>query len=387
MLKNIFVYVQHLLGTGHLHRTALITQALLDSGFEVTVVSGGVTESLVDFGKVHFIPLPAIKTDAAFTDLFDEYGNRVTADYKRIRTNILIRALTEAMPDFVLIETYPFGRRQMRFELLPLLQAIKQQKPSRPVVACSVRDVIQPKSNPDRIEETLVLLERYFDTVFVHGDKNFIEFEQTFPAAKRFNDKFVYTGYVTRPLTKALTHAIKGRRRIKSILVSAGGGAVGKTLYQTVISASKLTRAQGYDWHILVGNNLSEEDFRDIQAQQSEHLKVERNRNDFIDLLCQCSVSVSQGGYNTMMDILLTRTPALIVPFQGEAEQEQLIRASAFAESGIVTLLTENNLSESTLLKAITDCENSTSPTPPHIALNGADWLATFIKQQWIGHP
>ena len=383
MPKNILVYVQHLLGTGHLYRTALITRALADSGFDVTVVSGGVAES-INFGTAAVIQLPAIKTDSAFTDLFDEYDNPITDDFKHARTSMLLQVFNDVTPDLVLIETYPFGRRQMRFELLPLLQAIKQQKSARPIIACSIRDIIQPKSGQKRIQEILALLERYFDYIFVHGDKSFIEFDRTFPAAGSFKDKLVYTGYVTKPLTVA----INTEGNIKSILVSAGGGAVGQKLYQTVISASKLAPGQRYDWHILVGNNLSEVDFREIQARQSDNLKIERNRNDFIDLLCQCSVSVSQGGYNTMMDILVTHTPAVIIPFEGRSEQapeqEQLIRARAFEKNNMAKLLREKNLTASALLTAIADCENSGSPPlppiKPQIDINGASWMAAFVK-------
>ncbi|WP_423906455.1 glycosyltransferase family protein [Candidatus Spongiihabitans sp.] len=383
MPKTILVYVQHLLGTGHLHRTALITRALADSGFDVTVVSGGAAES-IDFGKAAVIQLPAIKTDSAFTDLFDEYDNPITDDFKHARTSMLLQVFNDATPDLVLIETYPFGRRQMRFELLPLLQAITRKKSARPIVACSIRDIIQPKSGQKRIQEILDLLDRYFDYIFVHGDKSFIEFDRTFPAAGSFKDKLVYTGYVTKPLTGAINTA----GNIKSILVSAGGGAVGQKLYQTVISASKLSPGQRYDWHILVGNNLSEVDFREIQAQQSDNLKIERNRNDFIDLLCQCSVSVSQGGYNTMMDILVTHTPAVIIPFEGRSEQapeqEQLIRARAFEKNNMAKLLREKNLTASALLTAIADCENSGSPPlppiKPQIDINGASWMAAFVK-------
>jgi predicted glycosyltransferase len=39
------------------------------------------------------------------------------------------------------IELFPFGRRQMRFELLPLLEAARARSP-RPWIISSVRDVL-----------------------------------------------------------------------------------------------------------------------------------------------------------------------------------------------------------------------------------------------------
>ena len=40
-MASVMIYVQHLLGIGHLMRARLIAEALADVGFEVTLVSGG----------------------------------------------------------------------------------------------------------------------------------------------------------------------------------------------------------------------------------------------------------------------------------------------------------------------------------------------------------
>src|SRR4029079_11394178 len=40
---TVLVYVQHLLGIGHLMRARLIAEALADRGFDVHLVSGGIT--------------------------------------------------------------------------------------------------------------------------------------------------------------------------------------------------------------------------------------------------------------------------------------------------------------------------------------------------------
>ena len=40
-MKRVFVYVQHLLGIGHLKRAATLARALCDAGLDVTFASGG----------------------------------------------------------------------------------------------------------------------------------------------------------------------------------------------------------------------------------------------------------------------------------------------------------------------------------------------------------
>ena len=377
-MKKIFVYVQHLLGIGHLHRTALITKSLVKSGYSVTLLSGGVAEPSLDFGEVELVQLPAIKSDAEFSDLYDEKGQPIDDQFKQSRKSKLLHAYTRLNPDGVLIETYPFGRRQMRFELLPLLNQIIHQGADRPWVASSIRDVIQPKSNIKRNQEIVDIVEKYFDIIFVHGDESFIKFEHTFPLAEKFKKKLVYTGYIVKKQTKIDSTQRDG----KTILVSAGGGAVGKKLYETVINASQNPSSNVYKWHLLVGNNFSDSEFKQLQSSQNENLKVQRNRTDFLELLCTCFVSVSQAGYNTIMDLLVTKTPAVVVPFEGIAEQEQLIRANALAEKHVITVVREKELNAASLLKAIQySVENSYQNI--NINLHGGKQMVHFLKEKY----
>ncbi len=376
-MTKILVYVQHLLGIGHLHRTALITSALGDNGFDVTVVSGGIPEAQVDFGRCRLVQLAAIKTDAQFSNLYDENGEIVTDEFKQQRCEKLISLYREIKPDVLLIETYPFGRRQMRFELLPLLKQVENEHSRKPLVACSIRDVIQPKSKPKRIAEIVDIIQRYFDLVLVHGDASFIPFERSFPQAVEFKEKLFYTGYVAKSLSVVKKSSIDN-----IILVSAGGGSVGQKLYQTAINAANSSSGRSYQWHVLVGNNISDQAFNKLQEQRSNNLVIERNRSgsDFIELLANSTISISQAGYNTIMDILVTQVSAIVIPFEGVAEQEQINRANALKEKGVLTILRENELSESALLKVISGLQQNTDKSNISIKMDGAAQTTSLMK-------
>lgn len=348
-MKKILVYVQHLLGVGHLHRTASITRALTRGHLQVTLVSGGMPEPTIDFGPVDFIQLRPIKTDPAFKALYDDQGRVINEKFKQSRTAELLTIVEQIRPDLVIIETYPFGRRQMRFELLPLLRYLKYGMAYRPLVSSSIRDVIQPKTNHRRTEEVVSIVDEYFDIIFVHGDESFIPFERTFPEAIHFREKLVYSGYVVKS-----SNIESGYKRKKNtILVSAGGGAVGQQIYQTVVKASLHDHGRHYNWHMLVGNNYPAPEYDQLAEKQHEGLKVERNRSDFLRLLSCCTVSVSQAGYNTIMDLLVTRTPALVIPFEGVSEKEQLIRSKMLAQHNIVNVLREKNITNENMLAAL----------------------------------
>ena len=58
---RIFFWVQHLLGIGHLKRTATLARAFRRAGMDVTIVSGGHEVSGLDIADSKLIQLPAVR--------------------------------------------------------------------------------------------------------------------------------------------------------------------------------------------------------------------------------------------------------------------------------------------------------------------------------------
>ena len=231
-----FVYVQHLLGIGHLKRAATLARALVAEGLEVTVASGGFPVPGIGVGGARLLQLPPAGTaDLSFKVLVDENGVAIDEAWKRHRREALLAAWRAADPQVLVIELFPFGRRQMRFELLPLLEAAAAAA-HRPAILCSVRDVLGGHKSAERHEETLGFVERFFDQVLVHGDPSVLRFERTFPLAARIAERIVYTGYVVDHAAATGDSAGKGE-----VIVSAGGGAVGERLLQTAMRARHLS--------------------------------------------------------------------------------------------------------------------------------------------------
>src|SRR5262249_28165291 len=137
------------------------------------------------------LQLPAASSDASFKQLLDEHGVPVGEAWKARRRDALLAAWRASGADVLMIELFPFGRRQMRFELLPLLEEAKGRA-KRPLVVCSARDLIQWR--PTREPEMLDTFERYFDRLLVHGDPAVARFN--FGLAAKLSKKLHYTGYV-----------------------------------------------------------------------------------------------------------------------------------------------------------------------------------------------
>ena len=380
--KRIFIYVQHLLGIGHLKRAATLASALCDAGCEVTFATGGypVPELVPRSARLVQLP-PAGTAGLDFKSLLDENGVPVDDSWRARRAAQLLEAFRVARPHALVTELFPFGRRQMRFELLPLLDEASAATP-RPLIVSSVRDVLGQR-DPARQDEMLVLFERYFDRVLVHGDPRFLAFDRTFRHTGKLGEQLQYTGFVVeRADPRGHSDAGSGE-----VIVSAGGGAVGATLLETAIRARTLSSLSARPWRLLTGVNVDAAAFNDLVrlAQEAGPRKVfvERSRSDFRTLLRNCELSVSQGGYNTLMEVLDSGARAVVVPFAGGKETEQTMRAHLLAERGRIEVVTEEALTPAALAAAIDRAAGRPAPGPTDFDLDGASRSATLLMQ-WV---
>jgi predicted glycosyltransferase len=378
--RRIFLYVQHLLGIGHFRRAATLARALAGEGMQVTFATGGLPTAESMPRGVRVVQLPAASAaDLTFRSLVDENGVAIDDAWRNARRETLLRAWQESGAQALVLELFPFGRRQMRFELLPLLEHASRRSP-RPVIVSSVRDVLA-QASPERQEEALAVFERYFDQVLVHGDPRLIPFERTFFPAARLGERLHYTGFMVER-----TPAARGDAGRNEVLVSAGGGAVGAPLLRAAIEARRLTSVHDRTWRLLAGMQMPSAQFDELRAKATGDRKliVERSRADFRTLLQNCAVSVSQAGYNTLMEILDCGARSVVVPFGGGKETEQAMRAGMLAALGRVHVVEEHALAPETLAAAIDRAIGSAGPATIEIDLGGARKSAELLAR-WVG--
>ncbi len=353
--KRVLFYVQHLLGIGHQRRGATLTRAMQKAGLEVTYISGGHGIPNLDLGGAELVQLPPVRAvDLYFKKLVDENDQPIDDAWRKRRRAALLAAWQRVQPHVILLELYPFGRRQMRFELLPLLDAALASE-HRPIIASSVRDILVASPKPERLVEMLERVETYFDHVLVHGDPDLIPFETTFPHAAQIAGKLHYTGYV---VDRTGQRGGPGSPGWNEVLVSAGGGAMGDALMRAAIQARAESALQDKRWRVLVGVKVPDDEFQALVRLAAEYsddggIVVERARGDFPTMLMNCALSISQGGYNTLMECMHAGCRAIIVPYAGGLETEQTLRAELLQKRGVVTVLAETELSPGAMVAAI----------------------------------
>jgi predicted glycosyltransferase len=393
-----FFYVQHLLGIGHLKRSLIVARALVHAGWQVTVASGGVDVPLLDRSGLKWVQLPpASAADLSFKHLVDASGQPVDEAWKVRRTQRLLQAWHDAAADALVVELFPFGRRQMRFELLPLLQAARSRA-NPPLVLSSIRDILGGgQGNIQRQQQMLEAFERHFDHVLVHGDASIIPLEASFALAPQLGERLHYTGYVVDPAAgtpQATAQDTAVAAGAGEVLVSAGGGAVGFPLLDAAIRARPLSPLRERRWRLLAGVNLPEGQLRALQRLADElgegQVLIERARPDFVAMLAHCAVSISQGGYNTVLELLTQGTRCVVVPFAGGGEMEQSTRARLLADRGWLQCVDEDQLSPATLAAALHRAMQSAPAPRGRIRLDGARRTVELIsrwQQQRMAAP
>lgn len=351
MSGSVLFHVQYLLGIGHLQRALRIADALADLGIAVTLVSGGPPIDALGGSRARrIVQLPPIRArDAGFV-LVDETGRPAGEEVWRARSEALFAAFAESRPDVVVIEGFPFARRAFRGELDPLITAARAAEP-RARIASSIRDILVMRDDPARHREIVERVRADFDLVLVHGDPAFVPLDASFPAAGEIADRIVYTGYVAAA-DDAAQEAAAGPAT-GEVVVSAGGGAAGRALLRAALATRRAGVLAEAPWRLLAGPHLPEDEFRALSDGLPQGVIAERFRHDLAGLLRQARVSVSQAGYNTVLDVIAARAPAVFVPFAEGRESEQTLRAEHLARRGVAEMVPGAELSPERLGAAI----------------------------------
>jgi predicted glycosyltransferase len=373
MTARILFHVQHLLGSGHLRRAAAICAALADRGCNVELLSGGMPVDGLDCGRARLVQLPPARAaDETFKVLLDADGRPIDEAWRAARRDAVLARFAALRPDVLITELFPLGRRALRFELIPLLEAAHRTA-SRPLILCSVRDVLANKTDEAKIAD-MVGHVRLYDRVLVHADPSLLPLSASFPE-NRIADRVVYTGYVTGGPAPAPPEG-DGH---DEIVVSIGGGAVGARLLRAALAARRLGAQRHRTWRLLLGASLPAHEHEELLHKAGPGCVVEPARADFPGLLARCHVSVSQAGYNSVMDVLTARARAVLVPFAAANESEQTVRAAAVAQRGWAVALDEADLTPDRLANAIDLAAERPRPDIGPLRRDGANETARLI--------
>src|SRR6266478_7070995 len=383
-MDRVMFYCQHCVGFGHLVRSSAIVRAMARN-FSVMFVTGGPSVTGFELpSDVDIVQLPEIQTDAEFECLQVCDSEVSLEETQALRKDLLIRAFESFRPDAVITELYPFGRKRFAFELIPLLERARRK--GRTAVVSSVRDVLVAKKDGGRHEARVSkIINKYYHLVLVHGDERLQRLEETFPRIEDLKCPVAYTGYVVRPENRA-TGSARLEDRQPTIIVSAGGGKYpeGHLLMDSVIRVAGVLEARiPHKFHIFTGPFIPPAIYQRLQdlTHTTRNVTLDKFIPDLADKLRLADLSISLGGYNTIMDILCTGVRALILPVTSNNDTEQTVRATKLKKLGVLPeILRPDALAPEPLASAILEALK-TKPGKINLNLDGAENSSSLLKE------
>jgi predicted glycosyltransferase len=371
---RILYYCQSLVGVGHLTCSLRIIEALLPHN-DVDLIYGGLDAAMpAPQPGFRSLRLPTLLHDEDSGEFFDaepQAGRsieQVWAERSRAVAGFL-RLPYQA----IVVEFYPFGRRRFKQEIMALFGAVREASGPVPIFT-SVREVLVPRG-VEKERRMVDSVKKHIHTVFVRGDPEIIRFDETFSLAPEIADRLCYTGYISPPAPTTRP------ARQAQVLVSQGGGNVGRELLQGAIGAAALMP----DMHFLLacGSRTPPAEIDALrQSVRSANVDIVPFLLDFQQQLMRSAVSISLGGDNTLLDVLSARTPALAYPYQGNSEQGFRIRK--FTEKGLLHELRGEDL-VAERLKAKIELALRTPYPARAVAVDGARVTAERIRAVLAG--
>lgn len=255
-----------------------------------------------------------------------------------LRSAVLHSALVGLAPGLVIVDRHLHG---VGGELHAPLRRLKEEYPDTRIVL-GLRDVLDAPEAAAAEWRALGhprFLRRLIDEIWVYGDPTVHDPFASGEVPSALRDLAHFTGYLS--LGRSSCDRSGAPPESPFILTTVGGGADGEPLLR---AAAQMTPPAGHDHLLVAGPQLSEGAFRAVQALAGPRTRVHRCLPGLGRHLHAASAVITMGGYNTIVEVLATSTPALVAPRE-EPRREQLIRARSLERAGAVDVIRQQDLS------------------------------------------
>lgn len=158
------------------------------------------------------------------------------------------------------------------------------------------------------------------------------------------------------PLRAGLLHGNAERARQdfglamdKPVLLIFGGSLGANVINQAVRQNLEVLLDEFQIVHVVGAGNLLP-----ALADTQGYLQCDYINEGFGDLLALADLVIARAGANTIYEMLITRTPHILVPLSAAASRgDQLINAQIFADAGFSEVIAESELTDERLLTCI----------------------------------
>lgn len=372
---RILLYSHDTYGLGHFRRSLAIANAVSERMPEASMLC--VTGS----PRSHAFPWPlnfdVVKLPSTTKDSHGRYVARsLDVSFDRLvelRSRILLETVRVFRPDLLLVDHAPVG---MAGELRMALDAAKRELPSARIWL-GLRDVMD---SPRRAREEwmreriLPAVRDVYDQILIYGEREVFDpvVEYGWPGALAAKTTFV--GYVQNAAPRISPHEVRRRldlgKRRPIVTLMVGGGGDGDRLLRSYADAIDRRPHASHQSVMLTGPLLSERKRQALRARLAghRHVRVVEFFEDVPALLRASEAVVTMGGYNSVVESLVSGKPAVLAPRRFPRE-EQAIRASRLARLGLVEDLGSDEPDPRALREAVERQLFGTASAAPRAAL------------------
>lgn len=367
MLKGLF-YNTSPLGMGHLFRSINLCKGLTQR-FHLDFLQGSPAPlPLPQLPNFTVIPLPPLIQENIHSPLIDANGLLPLEEVLEQRIAVIEKEIGKY--DFFIAEQFPLGRFFLVEEIMFIINLLKQRNPACLITGSFRGDKVLPPALKPWLE---VMLRDICDCIFIHTDPHIAPCKPIVNLFPELKDKFKFTGYVSDPFFQ-----YQPKPRKKQILISMGGGTYGSELILALLETASLLPE--YQWIFILGSKTSPA----LTAAIEEAVEHSNTGNIlsipftpcFLELLSESALSISFGGAGTFVDLLQTRTPAIIYPHP--SQDDQIARRELILEKQIATVIGPQDFTPARLLEVIRSTLEQ--PMPEHaINISGAQTTTDIL--------
>lgn len=333
MTTRIALYSHDSVGLGHTKRNLAVAHALSEvwpeltgesvSGLLITGQPQATGEDVPPGWDWLVVPGLARTHDGYAPRQLDVSLDRITS----MRGGIVDAALDDFHPDLVVVDRHPFG---VDGELRTALHRLRATRPECAIVL-GMREVLDhPAATAGewRAVGGPAAVRAVFDAIWVYGDPAVYDPVATGEIPEGLADLAAHTGYLAHGRPEPRSTEVER----PYIVTMVGGGSDGHGI-AAAAAAAELPR--GHRHLVITGPQMPTDHHASVVEVAGPDTEVVRSVPDAHALIRQAAAAVCMGGYNTVCEVMTTRTPALIVP-RAKRRHEQRRRAEALAERGLI---------------------------------------------------
>jgi len=356
LMKKILFYTANGVGLGHLRRTSLIAQSIINLNPKIDIFFTTMCQKIFFLSEMK---IPYIKLNHLTDELLK--NKRQFDKTKTFNEKVFLEIVGRYRPEMIIIDVHLFGFSFPKIVLSPAFKDI-------------TKVLIFRKGDKESfcriLRENKEIIDKFKKIILPHS---LIELKETLPR-KIFNKitkdrRFVITGSIFRELNQKRIKRCRSKYNISDedflITVTLGGGGEfikGKCetpaniIFSFVKNYKKIKKIIPNVRVIINIGPLFYHNKKLEAIKKQYNIKVLSYEKNLLELMHLSKLVISPASYNTCNEIIEAKTPAILIPLLRD-NNEQLERALYLEKKGIINILYNN--SDDQFIDLITDCRKN----------------------------